>query len=157
MNLPRLITLVLTLGLGVSTAFAELELVRVWPGYRDAASFTSASEYFQGAAAKSNQLAKRSQPEARDGYYWLIRSKTPVAISAAKIRLEVTRTGSTEPSVYEFDADLASGSHAIPVGLTGSDWVDATEVPVAWRLTIFSREGSTLATKSSFLWQVTTD
>ena len=46
MNLLRLITLVLALGLGASSAFAELELVRIWPGYRDAASFTSASEYF---------------------------------------------------------------------------------------------------------------
>lgn len=156
MNIPRLITVILALGIGLTaTAAADIELVRVWPGYRDAASFTSASEYFDGPAAKSHLIAQRSQPNHRAGYYWLVRTKSSTSISQAKVRLEVTRRGTTQAESYEFAVDIARGSHAVPIGLTGSDWASPEDVPVAWRLTIQTPEGAPLATQSSFLWQDT--
>jgi hypothetical protein len=143
----------LVLWTGGSSAFANIELVRVWPGYRDAASFTSASEYFQGPAAKSELTAQRTTPDQRAGYYWLVRTKSDSSLAGTAIRLEVTRQGSTKPRLYEFKFDIARGNHAVPFGLTGPDWPDPAEVPIAWRLTIISPDGSSLASQSSFLWQ----
>ena len=153
MNQRSFQLILLALWAGVSSAFANLELVRVWPGYRDAASFTSASEYFQGPAAKSELTAQRTAPDQRAGYYWLVRTKSDSSLAGTIIRLEVTRQGSTEPQLHEFKFDIARGNHAVPLGLTGPNWPDPTEVPIAWRLTIISADGSALAAQSSFLWQ----
>lgn len=153
MNFARLILIVAALSAGITTASAAVELVRVWPGYRDAASFTAAREYFGGPAAAENQVAQRTQPTERAGYYWLVRTKTPTPVVGATLRLEVTRAESTTPTIHEFTVDLAAGSHALPVGLTGTDWSDSGEVPVAWRLTLISSRGSTLVEATSFLWQ----
>lgn len=153
MNQRRFNLVLLALWAGVSSTFANLELVRVWPGYRDAASFTSASEYFRGPAAQSELTAQRTAPDQRAGYYWLVRTKSNASHAGTKIRLEVTRQGSTEPQLHEFTFDIARGNHAAPFGLTGPDWPDPTEVPIAWRLTVISSDGSFLASQSSFLWQ----
>ncbi|MBT5900842.1 MAG: hypothetical protein HOH58_01895 [Opitutaceae bacterium] len=153
MNQSRFKLVLLAMWTGASSVFADLELVRVWPGYRDAASFTSASEYFQGPAAKAELTVRRTSPEHRAGYYWLVRTKTDTTVAGAKIRLEVTRQGDTEPQLHEFDLDLNRGNHAVPIGLTGLDWPDPAEVPIAWRLTVLSDDGSSLASQSSFLWQ----
>ncbi|GAB5562056.1 MAG: hypothetical protein SynsKO_37030 [Synoicihabitans sp.] len=136
-----------------SPLIADLELVRVWPGYREAASFTAATEYFGGPAAKSNQAARRTQPQERAGYYWLVRTKSDTGYGAASALLEVTRAGSTQPISYEFSWDIPAGNHAVPLGITGADWANSDEVPIAWRLTIFSSQGTQLASSQSFLWQ----
>lgn len=153
MKLPRILMVLLALCSGAITAAVEIELVRVWPAYRDAASFTSASEYFQGPAAKSELAAQRTSAEDREGYYWLVRTKTDAALTGVTVHLEVTRRGSTKPQLHEFTLNVARGNHAVPFGLTGPDWPDPTEIPVAWRLTLISSDGSALASKTSFLWQ----
>ena len=132
---------------------ADVDLVRIWPGYRDAESFTSVAEYFGGADSKSNRIALRTNPAQRDGFYWLIRVKSDETITDGLIRLEVVRTGAIEPIVHEFPATVRAGSRAVSLGLTGADWSDSTEAPVAWRITLLSAEGEVLMTSSSFLWR----
>lgn len=131
---------------------AEVTLERVWPGYRSAESFTTISEYFGGAPGTTARPVLRTQPHARDGYYWLARTKTKSAHPASTLKLEVTRPGETQPETYAFDYDVAAGSHAVFVGLTGTDWADSEAAPVAWRLTLLDAQGNLLASHHSFLW-----
>ncbi len=134
---------------------AQIELQRVWPGYRTAESFTTLAEYFGGPVSATNQATLRTQPLSRDGYYWLTRTNSHTAYPASTIRLEITRQGATEPSVYSFDWDVPKGSHAVFVGLTGTDWADPTAVPVAWRLSFLAPSGKLLTSTHSFLWNQT--
>ncbi len=130
----------------------SVQLVRVWPGYRDAASFTRLGEYFGAAPDAANQSALRSQPAARDGYYWLVRTQTPRAHPGATLSLKVMRAGAAAPELHRFTLDVPAGSHALQAGLTGRDWPDPAERPVAWQLTLTAADGSALAATQSFLW-----
>ncbi len=129
-----------------------VHLVRVWPGYRDAASFTRVGEYFGAAPDALNRAALRSQPDARQGFYWLIRTDAASAQPGATLTLLVMRAGATAPERHSFAIDLPAGQHVLQAGLTGSDWPDAAERPVAWHLEISSSDGTPLATDQSFLW-----
>ncbi len=131
---------------------ADVEFQRIWPTYRTAESFTTITEYFGAPPRGANQMALRTQPDTRDGFYWLARIKANRAYAGAFIRLEVTRQGNTEPRLHEFDWDVPSGSKAVFVGLTGNDWSDSVEAPIAWRLTVIAADGTILATDRSFLW-----
>ena len=140
-------------GLWVIPATAKVEFVRIWPGYRSAESLTSITEYFGGAGAKIHQSALRSTPADRRGYYWLARAKSDETLTGALFRLEVVRAGAIAPQVHEFTTTLKAGSHAVPIGITGPDWDDPDEVPVAWRITLISAQGESLAVSTSYLWQ----
>jgi len=131
---------------------ADVELPRVWPAYRSAESFTAIGEYFGRPGSAINQAALRTQPDAREGYYWLTRTKSDLPHPGSNVRLEVTRQGSTEPIPYDFAWDVPAGRNAVFVGLTGNDWTDSTEAPVAWRLTVIAADGTILASTHSFLW-----
>ena len=61
---------------------AEVKLVRVWPEYRAAASFTRIAEYF-GGKEKASELIVRTRPESRDGYYFLTRFKSSEALRSS--------------------------------------------------------------------------
>lgn len=135
-----------------TVALAQVEWVRVWPGYRTAESFTTLAEYFGGKPSSANRTALRSQPDDRAGYYWLARIKTDRDHPDSVVRLEVTRRGSMDPAVYAFDWQVPSGNHPILVGLTGRDWTDPAEVPLAWRITLIDADGTLLTSTHSFLW-----
>ncbi|WP_221033053.1 hypothetical protein [Actomonas aquatica] len=130
----------------------RVQLVRVWPGYRDATSFTRLGEYFGSSPDAINQNALRSQPNARGGYYWLIRTDAATAYPGTTVQLEVVRPGTTQAEPHTFTFDLPAGSHAVHVGLTGRDWIDPEEAPVAWSLTLTATDGTLLAAEQSFLW-----
>ncbi|MCF3652532.1 hypothetical protein [Synoicihabitans lomoniglobus] len=138
---------------GVTDGAAAVTLERVWPGYRDAASFTRLGEYFGAGPDAINAAALRSQPQARAGYYWLIRTDATAAQSGCSLIIEVQRESNPVPDTHTFSFDLSAGSHAIHAGLTGRDWIDSEERPVAWRLTLLSPDGTSLATQHSFLWE----
>lgn len=131
---------------------AEVKFERVWPGYRSAESFTTISEYFGNAPGATARTALRTQPDERDGYYWLTRTKTKDAYPASTLKVEVTRAGETEPTTYSFKYDVTAGSRAVFVGLTGTDWAAPEAAPVAWRLTLLDADGNLLASHHSFLW-----
>lgn len=134
------------------SAASGVELIRVWPGYRDAASFTRLGEYFGAGPDALNRAALRTQPDARQGYYWLIRTDAADAQPGVTLTLQVMRAGATAPERHTFAIDLPAGQHVLQAGLTGSDWPDAAERPVAWHLEISSSDGTPLATDQSFLW-----
>jgi hypothetical protein len=133
---------------------SDVTLVRVWTGPRTAESFERISEYFSGEENTGGQTVLRTQPAARAGYYWLIRTKTGAATDA-RIELSVLVAGTDTPRVITLPTRLPSGSHATMVGLTGEDWPNLEARPVAWKLRVLDAAGNPLATEESFLWVAT--
>lgn len=136
-----------------SAAEADVKIVRIWPEYREADSFTRIAEYF-GGKEKSRELLVRSQPASREGFYFLSRFETPVPRPGAILTLEYILPGEELARLQFFTVDLPAGSRAVLAGLTGSDWPSASTEPTAWRLRLLAADGSELARQQSFLWSL---
>ena len=132
---------------------AAVEIVRVFTGWRDTASFQGISEHFDGREHTGGIIMLRSRPAERDGYYWLIRLKNGgPALAGAKFELQVITPASPDARVFAFPADVPAGSAVFRIGLTGVDWHDARTRPVAWRLSLLAADGHTEIATQSFLW-----
>ncbi len=130
-----------------------VKIIRVWPDYRDAASFVRIGEYF-GGKENAPELIVRSREDSREGYYFLTRFKTVDALPGSILALEYVLPGDEAPRVQFFPLDLPRGSRAVLAGLTGSDWPGAAIAPSAWRLRLLGPAGNELARQQSFLWSL---
>lgn len=150
MRLPALFLLLATL---TSAAFAaDAKIVRLLPGYRTTASFQRLSEFLTGRENTGKETVLRSQPAARQGYYWFLRlENSGAAIAEATFELQVITPANPEPRTFTFHAPVGAGSRVFNVGLTGTDWPDAEAAPVAWLLRVRSPAGE-LVSAQSFLW-----
>src|SRR2546423_2851075 len=101
---------------------AEVEFLRVWPGWRDAESFDRISEYFGGTENSGRHMVLRTQADARSGYYFLVRIKSAARIETAKFELSVIRSDTPEPKMYSFTATVPEKEMVFQLGLTGADW-----------------------------------
>ncbi len=137
----------------VVSSASEVKIVRVWPEYREEASFVRLLEFFGGKESAPETIL-RSQPASRAGYYFLTRFKTDQAQPGAILALEYFVPGDDVPRVQFFPVDLVKGSRAFLAGLTGSDWADASAAPTAWRLRLLAASGAELARQQSFLWSL---
>lgn len=130
-----------------------VDIVRIWPGYRTAESFETVGEFFGRGEHTGGRVLLRSRSESRAGFYFLTRLQAQAAHPQAEVRLEVILPGSVTPVVHTFTTALKAGSTVLQVGVTGTDWDDSSQRPVAWRLAIRDPSSSTpLAETESFLW-----
>jgi hypothetical protein len=148
----RLFTTALCLFVASFASAAELTLVRVYSGWRDAASFKRISEYFDGKENTGGQIVLRTQPDQRAGYYFLVRVANPGAPRKVTARLQVITNTTAKPAEFLFSPELKSGESVFHLGLTGADWPDATTNPVAWKLELNDADGQTLISEQSYLW-----
>jgi hypothetical protein len=147
--------LLLLLFLPASVRAAGPEIVRVFTGWRDAASFQRVTEYLDGKENTGGIIVLRTQPGARAGFYWLVRLKNDDApLAGAKFELQVVTPTSPEAKTFTFPADVPVGSPLYQLGLTGADWPDAKARPAAWQLRLLAADGKTLIAKESFLWEL---
>ena len=138
----------------ISIQAAELEFVRVWPGWRNAASFDRISEYFTGEENTGREVVLRTHPEQRDGFYFLVRvSNSGDVQTGTKFVLQVIAPSSPDPKTTIFSANVPSRSKVFLLGLTGPDWPGADVHPVAWKLELRGADEQVLATAQSFLWE----
>jgi hypothetical protein len=156
-SLFPIMAIALLVSLGPPAHAQDVQFERVWPSYRDAASFTRLGEYLGSAPDAINREALRTQPDSRDGFYWLVRTLSPSQLAGCTFKIELTRQGQAEPSVLTFPFSLKSGNHAVNLGITGTDWTDSAERPLAWQLSLLAPNGTTLASEQSFLWQRPTE
>jgi hypothetical protein len=147
----RLLALFLTLALSASAA--DVHIVRVFTGWRDAGSFKRISEYFTGRENTGGQIVLRSQPAERGGYYFLVRTENKDATAAAQFRLQVVLPGSHQPRVFNFPVEIPGGQQVFNIGVTGSDWPDSESDAVAWKLDVLDATGALLASEKSYLWE----
>jgi hypothetical protein len=144
---------VLAVGLCLSARAADVEFVRVWPGWQDADSFRRISEYFTGVENTGDVIIRRTQTATRSGYYFLVRVKHPnVALGGARFILHFISPYAPEPQQKAFNVDAPPGEHVFDLGLTGGDWTGRSAHLVAWKLELVSADGRLLASAESFLW-----
>ena len=133
---------------------AEVELVRIWPGWREAATWDSIPEYFGGVETHGSQIVLRTQATTRDGFYFLVRTAANAAQATVRFEVEVVRPDSPEPKRHTFNSRLPAGETVFQLGLTGADWPGGKRAqPVAWRITLRGADNAVLAEHKSFLWE----
>lgn len=141
----------------VGTAFAraaEVELLRVWPGWRDAESFDRIADYFGLGENTRRQTVLRTQAAVREGFYFLVRVKSATALAGARFELNVIRPDATEPKTFLFTAAVPAKETVFHLGLTGADWPGGQKAnPVAWKLAVVAADGRVLAEHKSYLWE----
>lgn len=148
-----LLLLTFLVALEASVSASDVKIVRTWPGYRTAESFMRVSEYFTGNENTGGQTYLRSQPEQREGYYFLTRVKnTGAESSEARLELQVITPASPSPVTYTYTVKVPRGQHVYQVGITGKDWPSTEQVPVAWRLAITDAQGGAVVVDESYLW-----
>lgn len=150
---PLLVALLCSVPALAGAAEHPLQVVRVFTGWREAASFKRIGEYFDGRERTGGEVVLRSQPAERGGYYFLIRLTNPAATTAATLKLEVVLPGTPKPQVFSFPASVPAGSAVFNVGLTGADWPGHEVNPVAWRLQVLAADGQVLAASQSYVWE----
>jgi len=132
---------------------ADVSFVRVWPGWRDVDPFMRISEYFTGRVNMGGWIIQRTHPEARAGYYFVVRVKTNRGlISGARFVLNIVVPTSPQPETFVFSTDVPAHGKVYELGLTGIDWPGKKTYPVAWKLDLLGPDGGLLATQQSFLW-----
>lgn len=131
----------------------DVRVVRVFSGWREAASFKRISEYFTGRENTGGDVVLRTQPAARGGYYFLVRTDNDGPARDVRFHLEVVTEDATQPRRFEFAAALPAGKQVYQLGLTGADWGASTLSPMAWKLEIVDAAGAVLATEKSYLWE----
>lgn len=140
---------------GATKESTGVEFVRVWPAWRQAASFVRIQEYFGHGEDTGSQTMLRTQPNHRTGFYFLTRTRNAgPAHARVKFVLDVIKPDSPQPQSYTFTTSLPVGSHVFNLGLTGTDWAGEKAQPVAWRLRLLDAQGQALAARQSFLWSM---
>jgi hypothetical protein len=133
---------------------AEVEFLRVWPGWRNAEAFDRIGEYFGRGENTGRQRVMRTHADSRAGFYFLVRVKSASVINDAKFELNVIRPDHPEPKVHAFTTNIPQKETVFQLGLTGSDWPGGENTnPVAWKLALLAPDGRVLAEHKSFLWE----
>lgn len=134
---------------------AEVEFVRVWPGWRDVESFERIGDYFGRVEKTQGEIVLRTQTAVREGYYFLVRVKRGAPVPAnSRFELQVIRPDNPEAQTFTFAAPVEAKETVFQLGLTGTDWPGGkTANPVAWRLALVDASGRTLVEQKSFLWE----
>lgn len=136
---------------------ADVEFVRVWPSWRGADSFERIGEYFGRSENAGGDIVRRTDATNREGYYFLVRVKTPPSFSEgsdARFELSVIRPDTPEPKQFVFPVSLPAKQGVFQLGLTGADWPGGKAAnPVAWKLALIGADNRVLAEHKSFLWE----
>jgi hypothetical protein len=132
---------------------ADIEFLRVWPGWRDAESFERIGEYFGKPENTGRQTVLRTQAAERGGFYFLVRVKTAAAFNG-RYELSIIRPDAPDPKVFTFPAAIPAKESVFQLGLTGADWPGGKDIhPVAWRLALIAGDGRVIAQQKSYLWE----
>jgi hypothetical protein len=131
----------------------SVEVVRLWTAYRDAQSFARLGELPKVDDEPGDAVVLRSQPDARDGYYFTIRLRAD-PVPDGSIVLQVVAPDAAQARTFTFPY-TAGGRDSVQllVGLTGSDWTHGETMPLAWKLEIVDTAGTVVGGQESFLWR----
>jgi hypothetical protein len=150
----RVLLFLVLLASAAALRAADAEFIRVWPAWRDAASFERIGEYFGGTEQHGREIVLRTAPAERAGYYFLVRVKH-AALSGAQFTVKVIRPDAPDVRTFTFPMPEArAGESVFQLGITGADWPGGAQAsPVAWNLELTDSSGRLLATQKSFLWE----
>ncbi len=113
--------------------------------------FKRISEYFTGMEDPGDRSILRSHPDDRAGHYVKFNLTKPYAVDHCQ--LEVLGFGAKETSTYSFKVEEPwSVEKPIYLGLTGPEWRNKTQPPIAYKVVLLDAAGNVLASARSFLW-----
>ncbi len=154
-----LLTLICLLSVACSTtkesSESAIKIVDVIPRYIEAETFKRISEYMTGKENSGKRVIIRTNPQQRDGYYFVlfidrnVRKLPPDAYIQGEFY--TSKSIDLQTHRFEFPSILPS-TREIFIGLTGDDWPQEGAVPAAWRFTIKNSQEQILAQKQSYLW-----
>ena len=133
-----------------------IQIVDAYTRYIEETQQQRIGEFFTGREPVRGFIILRSQKDSRAGQYFIITldNKARDLPPGTKIELSVITTNSPEPRSYNLVlGETDSKSRQIYAGLTGSDWSDKNEQPLAWKISIVDTSGQTIAESESFLWR----
>ncbi|MEY4939823.1 MAG: hypothetical protein RIQ93_1558 [Verrucomicrobiota bacterium] len=155
MRRPTFFLAVLVVFAGPVARAADVEFLRVWPGWRAADSFERISEYFGRGEPGGREIMLRTRPADRGGFYFLVRVKHDAALHGGRFALHIIRPDAPDAVTFNFPiAESKARETVYQLGLTGADWPGGkTAAPVAWKLELLAADGRVLADQKSFLWE----
>ena len=138
-------------------AVTSVEIEEIKPRYIETEQFKRISEYLTGKEHIGDRVILRTQPEHREGYYFILFLDNDVRRlpNGAVVVGEFYTPQSLEKQTHEFTLPSQRAStDEIFIGLTGEDWPKKDDVPAAWRFTIKDANGAVLGEKQSYLWSL---
>ena len=134
-----------------------VDIKDIRPRYIEAEQFMRIGEYLSGKEVTGDRLILRSDPASRTGCYFVLAldEKVRRLPKGTTIRGEVYTARSPEVQVLEMTLPSERPkTKEVFFGLTGEDWPEGSPVPGAWRFTILTPNGGTMAQKQSYLWEL---
>ena len=117
--------------------------------------FKRIPEFFTGREFSGWKVYCRSDPQVRDGFYFVVKvggEKRKLPISSHWIVDWVTSADPMVKTQKVSIPNLKLFGKEVFVGLTGDHWTDRSLKPLAWRLRLIDDQGITLGSSQSFLW-----
>ena len=138
-------------------AVTSVEIEEIKPRYIETEQFKRISEYLTGKENIGDRVILRTQPEHREGYYFILVLDNDVRRlpNGTVVVGEFYTSQSLGKQIHEFTLPSQRAStDEIFIGLTGEDWPKKDGVPAAWRFTIKDANGVVLGEKQSYLWSL---
>ena len=154
-RLQQKLTLLVFLVSGSYTPCLGADLQTQW-SYKQTEEFQRISEFFTGKENLGNRIVLRSIPENRDGLYFslYIKNKIRSLPSGTKAVVELLQPNSPDIQTYEFLVpEVSSKSKELMLGITGDNWPNEDDHPLAWRVRLIDAEGKEIASDHSYLWR----
>lgn len=116
--------------------------------------FQTVSEFFSGAERQpSGRVVVRTEPEERDGLYFVLELIRPHSV--AKARLLWIPTDAKEVVTVDFALPVSETTpREVFLGLTGMQTPAVGVRPLAWRIELFAVDGTLMDAHESFLWRM---
>lgn len=137
-------------------AITSVEIIDISPRFIPEANFKRIHEYRTGADYQGGRVILRTDPEVRDGFYFVLTLDTKLKKlpQGTVIKGEFFTPDTTEAAEYDFELPAKrSGTKEIFLGLTGTAWTHGPTIkPSAWRFTVTGPDGKELAQEKSYLW-----
>ena len=132
-----------------------LSIKQVYHEYKEGDDFRRITEYFTGRENQGRRVITRSQPSEYGGYYFVVITDKSInkLPPDSQIEVAVILPNAPEPEVYTLTIpQKQSRLCEVYAGITGSDWPDPLQMPIAWCIKVQDTQGNELARRHSFLW-----
>jgi len=137
-------------------AVTSVEISDISPRFIPEATFKRIHEYRTGAEYQGGRVIVRTDPQVRDGFYFVLTLDTKLnqLPQGTVIKGEFYTPDATEPVEYVFNLPAKRPrTKEIFLGLTGEAWTHGSSVkPSAWRFTVTGPDNQQFAQKKSYLW-----
>ena len=143
------------LGLQAANPIPKIRIFTVDVEYLTASNFKSLAENVTGNEDMGEAGIVRSDPESRDGMYFVLQLSRYIKHIPLGSQVLVQYTRSDNPQATSKTmplADLNKNGSYLYVGITGPDWPNPDAKVTAWKITILDPNGNPIVEKKSFTW-----